>query len=117
MKGCCCLADEESIPTRDLNQWRGALNEHEQMLKKWQKAWVGLCMRACMCVCMHVSVSSVRRLTINLYISKGRVLFKPLKGLEIDSNQRKARCSLYKKPFASFKNFVWGFYVTVPSFV
>lgn len=47
-EGSCCLADEESIPTRDLSQWRGALNEHEQMLKRWQKAWVGLCMHACM---------------------------------------------------------------------
>uniref|UniRef100_A0A8D3C3T1 Semaphorin 4D n=1 Tax=Scophthalmus maximus TaxID=52904 RepID=A0A8D3C3T1_SCOMX len=40
---------EESIPSRDLNQWRGALTEHEQLLKRWEKAWVGLCsgMRVC----------------------------------------------------------------------
>ncbi|XP_078018408.1 semaphorin-4D isoform X5 [Epinephelus lanceolatus] len=35
------IGDEESIPTRDLNQWRGALTEHEQLLKRWEKAWVG----------------------------------------------------------------------------
>lgn len=33
------IGDEESIPTRDLNQWRGALTEHEQLLKRWEKAW------------------------------------------------------------------------------
>ncbi|KAM8827781.1 semaphorin-4D isoform 2-T5 [Spinachia spinachia] len=30
---------DESIPSRDLNQWRGALTEHEQLLKRWEKAW------------------------------------------------------------------------------
>ncbi|KAM4527335.1 semaphorin-4D isoform 2-T2 [Odontesthes bonariensis] len=29
---------DESIPSRDLNQWRGALTEHEQLLKRWEKA-------------------------------------------------------------------------------
>lgn len=48
-KRCCYLTDEESIPSRDLNQWRGALTEHEQLLKRWEKAWVGLC--SCMQVC------------------------------------------------------------------
>ncbi|XP_031715869.1 semaphorin-4D isoform X3 [Anarrhichthys ocellatus] len=43
------IRDEESSPSRDLNQWRGALTEHEQLLKRWQKAWVGLC--SCMRVC------------------------------------------------------------------
>ncbi|XP_039634790.1 semaphorin-4D isoform X2 [Perca fluviatilis] len=38
------IGDEESIPSRDLNQWRGALTEHEQLLKRWEKAWVGLCL-------------------------------------------------------------------------
>ncbi|XP_078142225.1 uncharacterized protein LOC144539862 [Centroberyx gerrardi] len=33
------IGDEESIPSRDLSQWRGALTEHEQLLKKWEKAW------------------------------------------------------------------------------
>ncbi|KAM8743626.1 semaphorin-4D isoform 2-T3 [Acanthopagrus schlegelii] len=33
------IGDEESIPARDLNQWRGALTEHEQLLKRWEKAW------------------------------------------------------------------------------
>ncbi|XP_031715870.1 semaphorin-4D isoform X4 [Anarrhichthys ocellatus] len=33
------IRDEESSPSRDLNQWRGALTEHEQLLKRWQKAW------------------------------------------------------------------------------
>ncbi|XP_035847338.1 semaphorin-4D isoform X3 [Sander lucioperca] len=33
------VGDEESIPSRDLNQWRGALTEHEQLLKRWEKAW------------------------------------------------------------------------------
>ncbi|XP_028457204.1 semaphorin-4D isoform X2 [Perca flavescens] len=33
------IGDEESIPSRDLNQWRGALTEHEQLLKRWEKAW------------------------------------------------------------------------------
>ncbi|KAM6901044.1 semaphorin-4D isoform 2-T4 [Lycodopsis pacificus] len=33
------IGDEESIPSRDLIQWRGALTEHEQLLKRWQKAW------------------------------------------------------------------------------
>lgn len=67
MKGCCCLADEESIPTRDLSQWRGALNEHERMLKRWQKAWVGPCMHAC----MQVSVFERVQLDLkhrNLYV-------------------------------------------------
>lgn len=41
-KACCCSTDEENIPTRDLSQWRGALAEHEQLLKRWEKAWVGL---------------------------------------------------------------------------
>ncbi|XP_039909250.1 semaphorin-4D isoform X2 [Simochromis diagramma] len=36
------IGDEENIPTRDLSQWRGALAEHEQLLKRWEKAWVGL---------------------------------------------------------------------------
>ncbi|XP_074546223.1 semaphorin-4D isoform X4 [Halichoeres trimaculatus] len=34
------IGDEESIPSRDLNQWRGALTEHEQLLKRWEKAWL-----------------------------------------------------------------------------
>ncbi|XP_026153229.1 semaphorin-4D isoform X2 [Mastacembelus armatus] len=33
------VGDDESIPSRDLNQWRGALTEHEQLLKRWEKAW------------------------------------------------------------------------------
>ncbi|CAB1426479.1 unnamed protein product [Pleuronectes platessa] len=33
------IGDEESIPSRDLNQWRGALTEHEQLLKRWEEAW------------------------------------------------------------------------------
>ncbi|XP_040928991.1 semaphorin-4D isoform X2 [Betta splendens] len=33
------VGDEESIPARDLNQWRGALTEHEQLLKRWEEAW------------------------------------------------------------------------------
>uniref|UniRef100_G3PW28 Semaphorin 4D n=1 Tax=Gasterosteus aculeatus TaxID=69293 RepID=G3PW28_GASAC len=33
------IGDEESVPSRDLNQWRGALTEHEQLLKRWEKAW------------------------------------------------------------------------------
>ncbi|KAM9841408.1 semaphorin-4D [Aulostomus maculatus] len=33
------IGDEESVPSRDLNQWRGALSEHEQLLKRWEKAW------------------------------------------------------------------------------
>lgn len=49
-ESCRCLADEQSIPSRDLNQWRGALTEYEQMLKRWQQAWVGLC--SCMRVCL-----------------------------------------------------------------
>lgn len=32
---------DENIPSRDLNQWKGALSEHEQLLKRWEKAWVG----------------------------------------------------------------------------
>uniref|UniRef100_A0A3Q3G738 Uncharacterized protein n=1 Tax=Kryptolebias marmoratus TaxID=37003 RepID=A0A3Q3G738_KRYMA len=34
---------DENIPSRDLSQWRGALSEHEQLLKRWEKAWVGPC--------------------------------------------------------------------------
>ncbi|KAM4533101.1 uncharacterized protein V3H82_026716 [Fundulus diaphanus] len=30
---------DENIPSRDVNQWRSALTEHEQLLKKWEKAW------------------------------------------------------------------------------
>lgn len=37
-----CYLTDESIPSRDLNQWRGALTEHEQLLKRWEKAWVCL---------------------------------------------------------------------------
>ncbi|XP_029371703.1 semaphorin-4D isoform X2 [Echeneis naucrates] len=33
------IGDEESIPSRDLNHWRGALSEHKQLLKRWEKAW------------------------------------------------------------------------------
>ncbi|XP_032395793.1 semaphorin-4D isoform X4 [Etheostoma spectabile] len=33
------IGDEESIPSRDLNQWRSALTEHKQLLKRWEKAW------------------------------------------------------------------------------
>ncbi|XP_040013378.1 semaphorin-4D isoform X2 [Xiphias gladius] len=33
------VGDEESVPSRDLNQWRSALTEHEQLLKRWEKAW------------------------------------------------------------------------------
>uniref|UniRef100_A0A665UC73 Semaphorin 4D n=1 Tax=Echeneis naucrates TaxID=173247 RepID=A0A665UC73_ECHNA len=40
-KMLCYLTDEESIPSRDLNHWRGALSEHKQLLKRWEKAWVG----------------------------------------------------------------------------
>ncbi|RVE65906.1 hypothetical protein OJAV_G00121480 [Oryzias javanicus] len=29
---------DENIPTRDLNQWRSALTEHEQLIKRWEKA-------------------------------------------------------------------------------
>uniref|UniRef100_A0A8C2XN07 Semaphorin 4D n=1 Tax=Cyclopterus lumpus TaxID=8103 RepID=A0A8C2XN07_CYCLU len=41
---------DESIPSRDLSQWRGALTVHEQLLKRWEKAWVGLS------VFMHATV-------------------------------------------------------------
>jgi len=37
------LTDEESVPSRDLSQWRGALTEHQQLLKRWEEAWVGVC--------------------------------------------------------------------------
>ncbi|XP_029940222.1 semaphorin-4D isoform X2 [Salarias fasciatus] len=33
------IGDEENIPSRDLNQWRSALTEHEQLVKRWEKAW------------------------------------------------------------------------------
>ncbi|KAK5851977.1 hypothetical protein PBY51_023487 [Eleginops maclovinus] len=33
------IGDEESVPSKDLNQWRGALTEHERLLKRWAKAW------------------------------------------------------------------------------
>ncbi|XP_028273503.1 semaphorin-4D isoform X2 [Parambassis ranga] len=33
------IGDEENIPSRDLNQWRSALTEHKQLLKRWEKAW------------------------------------------------------------------------------
>uniref|UniRef100_A0A673BN01 Semaphorin 4D n=1 Tax=Sphaeramia orbicularis TaxID=375764 RepID=A0A673BN01_9TELE len=33
------IGDEEIIPSRDLSQWRGALTEHEQLLKRWEEAW------------------------------------------------------------------------------
>uniref|UniRef100_A0A3P9JA36 Semaphorin 4D n=2 Tax=Oryzias latipes TaxID=8090 RepID=A0A3P9JA36_ORYLA len=29
---------DENIPSRDLNQWRSALTEHEQLIKRWEKA-------------------------------------------------------------------------------
>ncbi|XP_045922201.1 semaphorin-4D isoform X3 [Micropterus dolomieu] len=35
----CLALDEGSVPSRDLDQWRGALTEHEQLLKRWEKAW------------------------------------------------------------------------------
>ncbi|TNN81754.1 hypothetical protein EYF80_007883 [Liparis tanakae] len=35
------IGDEESVPSRDVSQWRGALTEHQQLLKRWEKAWVG----------------------------------------------------------------------------
>ncbi|KAK6322834.1 hypothetical protein J4Q44_G00076260 [Coregonus suidteri] len=31
--------DEDSIPSRDMSQWRGALSEHEKLLKRWKRAW------------------------------------------------------------------------------
>ncbi|XP_077353011.1 uncharacterized protein LOC144002049 [Festucalex cinctus] len=34
------VGDEESAPSRDLNQWRSALTQHEQLLKRWEKSWV-----------------------------------------------------------------------------
>ncbi|XP_056288749.1 semaphorin-4D isoform X3 [Pseudoliparis swirei] len=33
------IGDEESVPSRDLSQWRGALTEHQQLLKRWEEAW------------------------------------------------------------------------------
>uniref|UniRef100_A0A3P8XY23 Semaphorin 4D n=1 Tax=Esox lucius TaxID=8010 RepID=A0A3P8XY23_ESOLU len=33
--------DEDSIPSRDMSQWRGSLSEHEKLLKRWKRAWVG----------------------------------------------------------------------------
>nr|XP_057914779.1 semaphorin-4D isoform X3 [Doryrhamphus excisus] len=33
------IGDEESAPSRDFNQWRSALTEHEQLLKRWEKSW------------------------------------------------------------------------------
>uniref|UniRef100_A0A8C8CZ28 Semaphorin 4D n=1 Tax=Oncorhynchus tshawytscha TaxID=74940 RepID=A0A8C8CZ28_ONCTS len=34
--------DEDSIPSRDMSQWRSALSEHDKLLKRWKRAWVGL---------------------------------------------------------------------------
>ncbi|XP_010904035.1 semaphorin-4D isoform X2 [Esox lucius] len=31
--------DEDSIPSRDMSQWRGSLSEHEKLLKRWKRAW------------------------------------------------------------------------------
>ncbi|KAI1904828.1 hypothetical protein AGOR_G00009690 [Albula goreensis] len=31
--------DEESVLSRDLNQWRSALTDHEKLLQSWKKAW------------------------------------------------------------------------------
>uniref|UniRef100_A0A667Z0Y0 Semaphorin 4D n=1 Tax=Myripristis murdjan TaxID=586833 RepID=A0A667Z0Y0_9TELE len=50
----------ESNPSRDLTQWRGALTEHEQLLKRWEKAWVGLSSDWVVCsghmkVCGHLT--------------------------------------------------------------
>uniref|UniRef100_A0A8C6NHU3 Semaphorin 4D n=1 Tax=Nothobranchius furzeri TaxID=105023 RepID=A0A8C6NHU3_NOTFU len=39
---------DENIPSRDFNQWRGALNEHEQLLKRWEEAWVCVCSERCL---------------------------------------------------------------------
>uniref|UniRef100_A0A672FLR5 Semaphorin 4D n=1 Tax=Salarias fasciatus TaxID=181472 RepID=A0A672FLR5_SALFA len=50
-KRCCYLTDEENIPSRDLNQWRSALTEHEQLVKRWEKAWVG---PRCVCACSRL---------------------------------------------------------------
>ncbi|XP_077398905.1 uncharacterized protein LOC144034197 [Vanacampus margaritifer] len=33
------VGDEESAPSGDLNQWRSALTQHEQLLKRWEKSW------------------------------------------------------------------------------
>ncbi|CAL8326993.1 unnamed protein product [Boreogadus saida] len=33
------IGDQESVPARDLTQWRGALAEHEHLLKRWENAW------------------------------------------------------------------------------
>ncbi|XP_042182431.1 semaphorin-4D isoform X3 [Oncorhynchus tshawytscha] len=31
--------DEDSIPSRDMSQWRSALSEHDKLLKRWKRAW------------------------------------------------------------------------------
>lgn len=118
MKGCCCLADDESILTRDLSQWRGALTEHERMLKRWQKAWVGPHVHACVHAWTWACLS-VHSLTLSttIYTSKGREAFKPFRASWIWLQHKpKARCSLHHKPSACFKVF-FIFYVAVPSSV
>ncbi|CAL8317547.1 unnamed protein product [Lota lota] len=35
------IGDQESVPARDLTQWRGALTEHEHLLRRWENAWDG----------------------------------------------------------------------------
>lgn len=66
-KSCCYLTDEDSTTSRDLSQWRGALTEHEQLLKRWQKAWVGLCF--CLRVCFVSDVVQLCGLTCTMCTS------------------------------------------------
>lgn len=33
------IRDEDLMPSRALNQWKRALREHQQLLKKWESAW------------------------------------------------------------------------------
>ncbi|CAB1318192.1 unnamed protein product, partial [Coregonus sp. 'balchen'] len=32
-------SEEDRIPSRDMSQWRGALSEHEKLLKRWKRTW------------------------------------------------------------------------------
>uniref|UniRef100_A0A3B4BI75 Ig-like domain-containing protein n=1 Tax=Periophthalmus magnuspinnatus TaxID=409849 RepID=A0A3B4BI75_9GOBI len=38
------IGDEDTIPSKYLNNWKSALAEHGQLLKKWEKAWVCPCL-------------------------------------------------------------------------
>ncbi|XP_046873227.1 semaphorin-4D isoform X3 [Hypomesus transpacificus] len=68
--------DEDSTASKDMNQWMGALTEHEKLLKRWKKTWVGLRLLESYMLLTHVLIKMSSNSSHTLYRTAKNILFK-----------------------------------------